>query len=153
MNLEVREINIHTYMQKMINRRTSGMDITLLILSEMFEIDIVVLFEEYLWKSDNIPLLDMDITLILMEGGHFVACEPNDGNRIEVQIPNCCRHMFVLSSDSSEQDFSFPSLTKKKGIGNDINFQIIFSIILNKASNFAFLSNQNTVIGYYEKSY
>ena len=71
MNLEVCELNIHDYMQKMINRRTSGMDITLLILSEMFEIAIVVLFEEYLWKLDNVPLLDMDIALILMEGGHF----------------------------------------------------------------------------------
>ena len=117
MNLEVRELNIHDYMQKMINRRTSGMDITLLILSEMFEIAIVVLFEEYLWKSDNVPLLDMDMALILMEGGHFVACEPYDGNKIEVNIPQCCRHMFLLSTDTSQPNLSFPSLSKKNGLG------------------------------------
>ena len=117
MNLEVRELNVQEYMQKMINRRTSGMDITLLILSEMFEIAIVVLFEEYLWKSDNVGLLDMDMALMLMEGSHFVACEPPDGNKIEVNIPQCCRHMFVLSSDASQADLSFPSLSKRNGLG------------------------------------
>ena len=117
MNLDIRDLDIHTYMQKMINRRTSGMDITLLVLCEMFELDMVVLFEEYLWKSENVPLLDMDIAMILLEGGHFVACLPKDGNKIEVKLPFCCHHMFVLSSDTSHE-LSFPSLTKNKGIGN-----------------------------------
>ena len=125
MNLDVRELNIHEYMQKMINRRTSGMDITLLILAEMFEIAIVVLFEEYLWKSDNVGLLDMDMALIVMEGGHFVAGEPHDGNKIEVNLPQCCRHMFVLSSDLSQQDLSFPSLSKKNGLGKYISMSNI----------------------------
>ena len=121
MNLEVRELNIHDYMQKMINRRTSGMDLMLLILSEMFEIAIVVLFEEYLWKSENVALLDMDMALILMEGGHFVACEPHDGNKIEVNIPQYCRHMFILSTDTSQPNLSFPSLSKKNGLGKYIS--------------------------------
>ena len=109
----------------MINRRTSGMDITLLVLSEMFELNMVVLFEEYLWKSDNVSILEMDVAMILMLGGHFVACEPLNGNKIDVNLPDCCQHMFVLSSDSSQQDLSFPSLSKKKGLGKYITTKFI----------------------------
>ena len=107
----------------MINRCTSGMDITLLIIAEMFEIAIVVLFEEYLWKSDNVGLLDMDMALILMEGGHFVSGEPYDAKKVEVNLPQCCQHMFVLSSDISQEDLSFPSLSKKNGLGKYISLR------------------------------
>ena len=89
-----------TYIQKMINRSTSGLDITAIILGHMFDINIVALFDKYIWKGVDVQLEEFHVFFIVMKGGVFASATPTANYRISVQLPTCCRHLFVDTSDS-----------------------------------------------------
>ena len=40
---------------------TTGMDLTILLLCEMFELMAIVLHEDHLWKSHNVELNNFDV--------------------------------------------------------------------------------------------
>ena len=46
------------------NGEMTGMDLTILILCDMFKISAMVLHEDHLWKSNNIELNNFDVYLI-----------------------------------------------------------------------------------------
>ena len=112
-NLSTCKIDMGTFIQKMINRRMSGLDITAIILGHMFELNIVTLFEKYIWKSVDVDLENFHVFFILMKGGVFASVTPVSKYKISVQLPTCCRHMFVLTSDTvvdegtKEENFQF----------------------------------------------
>ena len=56
----------------MINRETSGLEMTLIILAEMFDVVIVCLFDRYVWKSLDVELDKSEVFLILLATGVFV---------------------------------------------------------------------------------
>ena len=91
----------------------SGLDITAIILRHMFELNIVMLFEKYIWKSVDVDLENFHVFFILMKGGVFASVTPVSNYKISVQLPTCCRHMFVLTSDTvvddgtKEENFQF----------------------------------------------
>ena len=89
-----------TYIQKMINRTTSGLDITAIILGHMFDLNIVALFDKYIWKSVDVNIENFHVFLIVMKGGVFALATPTANYRISVQLPTCCRHLYVVTSDS-----------------------------------------------------
>ena len=89
-----------TYIQKMINRTTSGLDITAIILGHMFELNIVALFDKYIWKSVDVNLENFHVFLIVLKGGVFGSATPTANYRISVNLPHCCRHLYVVTSDS-----------------------------------------------------
>ena len=89
-----------TYIQKMINRTTSGLDITAIILGHMFDLNIVALFDKYIWKSVDVNLENFHVFLIVMKGGVFASATPTANYRISVQLPTCCQHLYVVTSDS-----------------------------------------------------
>ena len=89
-----------TYIQKMINRTTSGLDITAIILGHMFDLNILALFNKYIWKSVDVNLENFHVFFIVMKGGVFGSATPTANYQISVQLPTCCRHLFVVKSDS-----------------------------------------------------
>ena len=89
-----------TYIQKMINRTTSGLDITAIILGHMFDLNIVALFDKYIWKVVDVNLENFHVFFIVMKGGVFASATPTASYQISVQLPTCCWHLYVVTSDS-----------------------------------------------------
>ena len=74
---------------RMNNGETTGMDITILILCEMFGITAMVLHEDHLWKSKDVELNDFDVYLMMMDKSRFVSATPNSGYKILCKFPTC----------------------------------------------------------------
>ena len=89
MSLQKRGITMHDYIEAMEKMKTSGLDITVLIVCEMFQLSCVVLIDDFMWKSTDICIEDFDIYLLMYKGGRFVSATKNDGSKILVTIPKC----------------------------------------------------------------
>ena len=61
----------------MINHQTSGLEMTLIILAEMFDVILVCLFDKYVWKSHDIPLDKSEVFVLLLATGVFASATPN----------------------------------------------------------------------------
>ena len=64
------------FIQKMINRQTSGLEMTLIILAEMFDVVITYVFDKYVWKSKDVPLEKSEVCLLLLATGVFASATP-----------------------------------------------------------------------------
>ena len=64
LNLIAREMTYEMFIQKLAEGKTNGIDITILAICEMFDISIIVLFENFLWKSDEIPWMTSIFALL-----------------------------------------------------------------------------------------
>ena len=53
----------------------------------MFDISIIVLFENFLWKLDEIPLEDFDICMIVFSKGRYMLATRRDKTKVEMEIP------------------------------------------------------------------
>ena len=71
------------------NGETTGMDITILILCDMFGITAMVLHEDSLWKSNDVELNDFDVYLIMMDKSRFVSATPKSGYKILCKFLSC----------------------------------------------------------------
>ena len=71
------------------NGETTGMDLTILILWDMFRITAMVLHEDHLWKSNDVELNDFDVYLIMMDKSRFVSATPKSGYKILCKFPSC----------------------------------------------------------------
>ena len=88
-SLQKRGITMHDYIEAMVKMKTSGLDITVLILCQMFQLSCVVLIDDYMWKSVDIKIEDFDVYLLMYKGGRFVSTTRNDGSKILLPIPKC----------------------------------------------------------------
>ena len=86
-NLIARETTYELFIQKLAEGKTNGIDITILAICELFDISIIVLFEKYLWKSDEIPINDFDICLIVFSKGKYMLASRRDNTKVEVEYP------------------------------------------------------------------
>ena len=86
-NLIARETTYEMFIQKLVEGKTNGIDIAILAICEMFNISIIVLFENFLWKSDEIPLDDFDICMIVFSKGRYMLASRRDNTKVEVEIP------------------------------------------------------------------
>ena len=86
-NLIARETTYEMFIQKLAEGKTNGIDIAILAICEMFDISIIVLFENFLWKSDEIPLDDFDICMIVFSKGRYMSASRRDNTKVEVEIP------------------------------------------------------------------
>ena len=75
------------FIQKLAEGKTNRIDITILAICEMFDISIIVLFENFLWKLDEIPLDDFDICMIVFSKGRYMSASRQDNTKVEVEIP------------------------------------------------------------------
>ena len=64
-NLSMRDLTFEKYVQKLAEQKTNGYDLALKLLSQMFGVSIIVLFEKYLWKSEEKPLDEFDLYFML----------------------------------------------------------------------------------------
>ena len=88
-NLSMRDLTFENYVQKLAEQKTNGYDLALKILTEMFCVSIIVLFEKYLWKSEEKPLEEFDLYLMLFAQGRFMSASRIDKKKLIVQIPKC----------------------------------------------------------------
>ena len=88
------------FIQKMINCQTSGLEMTLIILAEMFDVVIICVFDKYVWKSHDVPLDKSEVFLLLLATGVFASATSNRHYKISVHLPKCVKHLFTVSSDS-----------------------------------------------------
>ena len=86
-NLIAREMTYEMFIQKLAEGKTNGIDIGILAISEMFDISIIVLFENFLWKSDEIPLDDFNVCMIVFSKGRYMSASRRDNTKMEVEIP------------------------------------------------------------------
>ena len=86
-NLIAREMTHEMLIQKLVEGKINGIDITILAICELFDISIIVLFENYLWKSDEIPLDDFNICLIVFSKGKYMSASRRDNTKVEVEYP------------------------------------------------------------------
>ena len=73
----------------MINRQTSGLEMTLIILAEMFDVVIICVFDKYVWKSHDVPLDKSEVFLLLLATGVFASATLNHHYKISVHLPKC----------------------------------------------------------------
>ena len=69
------------------NGETTGMDLTILILCDMFSITAMVLHEDHLWKSQDVELNDFDVYLTMMGNSRFCVCYTECRLQNFVQFP------------------------------------------------------------------
>ena len=82
---------MHDYIEAMEKMKTSGLDITIRIVCEMFQLSCVVLINDFMWKSTDICIEDFDIYPLMYKGGRFVSDTRNDGSKILVTILKCAQ--------------------------------------------------------------
>ena len=72
-----------------INRgETTGMDLTILILCDMFGVTVMVLHEDHLWKSHDVKLNNFDVYLIMMDKSQICFCDTKHRLQNPVQVPD-----------------------------------------------------------------
>ena len=85
----------------MINRQTSGLEMTLIILAEMFDVVIVCLFDKYIWKSHDVELDKSEVFVLLLATGVFASADTwTDTTEYQFIYLECVKHLFTVSSDS-----------------------------------------------------
>ena len=90
-NVIAREMTYEMFIQKLAEGWTNRVEIAILTLCEMFNILIIVLFERFLWKSDEIPLDEFNICFIVFSKGRYMSATRRDERKIEVDIPKSLR--------------------------------------------------------------
>ena len=90
---------MNDYIKAMVKMKTSGLDITVLILCQMFNLSCILLIDDFMWKSIDIQMEDFDIYLLMFKGGRFVSATKNDGSRILVEIPKCAQSILEHHPD------------------------------------------------------
>ena len=78
-NLRYRNMSLKDYIDAMKYTPTCGFDITLLILSIMFKIDILVVRSDFLWVSGEVAPNQCQIVLVQGCNGSFLGTKKNDG--------------------------------------------------------------------------
>ena len=97
--LQKRGITMHDYIEAMVKMKTSGLDITVLMLCQMFQFSCIVLIDDYMWKSVDIRIEDFDIYLLMYKSGRFVSTTKNDGSKILLLIPKCAETVIADHPD------------------------------------------------------
>ena len=124
-NLIARETTYEMFIQKLEEGKTNGIDIAILAICELFNISIIVLFENYLWKSDEIPLDDFDICLIVFSKGKYMSASRQDNTKVEVEYPEslattvqCLKLSQYMGVQTGTCQKSAVGRSRKRKVGN-----------------------------------
>ena len=96
-NLQMRNLDMTQFIKTMKESRTSGLDLTLLILCEMLNISIVVLFQNSFWKSTDFDLNDFHVYLIMSMQGQFISATPCSSDHIN-KFLNVVKKFCIMNS-------------------------------------------------------
>ena len=124
-NVIAREMTYEIFIQKLAEGRTNGVEIAILAVCEMFDISIIVLFEKFLWKSDEIPLDEFDICMIVFSKGKYMSATRRDNTKVEVDIPEllantvqCIKLSHYMGAQSNTLARSAVGCTHKRKLQN-----------------------------------
>ena len=85
----MRNLDMSGFIKTMKESKTSGLDLTLLILCEMLNISIVVLFQSYFWKSTDLDLNNFHVYLIMFTQDRFISVTPRSCDHINLKLHEC----------------------------------------------------------------
>ena len=85
----MQDLAFKKYVQKLAEQKTNGYDLALKILAEMFGVSIIVLFDKYLWKSEEKALDEFQLYFMLFAQGRFMSASRIDRKKLVVIIPQC----------------------------------------------------------------
>ena len=86
--LTARDITFEYYIQKLTEGSTNGMELSILTLCEIFGISVMVLCENHLWKSDELPLDEFHMYFIMFKTGWFMSTSKRSGQKFLLQMPH-----------------------------------------------------------------
>ena len=86
-NLSRREIDVDEYYNAMQTLKTSGLDITVLVLCHLLKVKALILVRDFIWKSIEADINDFDVLLMLFTSGRFVSASPRNKKRIQMEVP------------------------------------------------------------------
>ena len=91
------DIDVEEYYQAMKMLKTSGLDITVLILSHLLKVKTLILIRDFLWKSVEADVNDFDVFLMLFTSGRFVSASPRNKSKLEMEVPVFARALIQPS--------------------------------------------------------
>ena len=80
--LDARELSLKDYMELMEGTSTSGYEVTLLILSHMFSINILVIQSDFLWLSSSMAPIDCNVVIVQSTSGDFLGTKSTKGSKL-----------------------------------------------------------------------
>ena len=154
-NVIAREMTYEMFIQKLAEGKTNGVDIAILAICEMFNISIIVLFENFLWKSDEIPLNECDICMIVFSKERCMPATRRDNTKIEVDIPKslvttvqCIKLSQYMGAQSNTLERSAVGHSRKRKFGNAHAELADHNYLANiEAHNFLNGSNSSSILG------
>ena len=79
--LDGRKLSLKDYMDLMEGTSTSGYEVTLLILSQMFSIKILVIRSDFLWLSSSMAPRDCNVIIVQNTSGEFLGTKAIKGSK------------------------------------------------------------------------
>ena len=77
--------------------KTSGLDITVLILCHVLKVKTMILVRDFIWKSIEADINKFDVFLMLFTSGHFVLASPRNKRKIQMEVPVFARALIQPS--------------------------------------------------------
>ena len=91
--LKQRGISYEFYVQTLAEARTSGFEMSLLALCEIFRVAVLLLFDKYLWKSEEIDLENFNVYMVMFAHGKIMSAQRRDKQKLVVHIPECLQNI------------------------------------------------------------
>ena len=80
--LDARKLSLKDYMELMEGTSTSGYEVTLLILSHMFSINILMIRSDFLWLSSSMAPRDCNVIIVQSTSGEFLGTKSTKGSKL-----------------------------------------------------------------------
>ena len=77
--------------------KTSGLDITVLILCHLLKVKTMILVRDFIWKSIEADRNEFDVFLMLFTSGRFVSASPRNKRKIQMEVPVFARALIQPS--------------------------------------------------------
>ena len=75
--------------------KTSGLDLMVLMLGDIFGLSTIALIEDRMWKSHDIDVKKADIYCLIYKSGWFIAAKRQDKSKVLIDVPLCCKNLIA----------------------------------------------------------
>ena len=80
--LDARKLSLKDYMELMEGTSTCGYEVTLLILSHMFSINILVIRSDFFWLSSSMAPIDCNVIIVQSTSGEFLGTKSTKESKL-----------------------------------------------------------------------
>ena len=113
--LEARKMTLQQYVTKMARGNTCGYEVTLLILSHMFQLPFLVIRSDMLWLSQNVQPTECPIVLVQIADGSFLGTR----TKKPVSIGTVPRIKLTVKKSETQNIMHSTPARKQRGVRND----------------------------------